>query len=155
MSPAITRLADGRLFIICRREGAVAWSADGGYTWTTPIPLPFKMYDPWVLTLKDGTLMCIHGSYTEGKRGVRAILSPDGGRTWMAAGPNYGFSIDPSVYGYSRGFQQDDGSIYMVYIDNGGHKTEQIKRQRILAIRFRVLEDCRGIELLPAPGSAG
>ena len=151
--PGIAYLPDGRLITICRREGAVAWPSDKGYTWTTPVPLPFKMYDPWLLPLKDGTLMCVHGSYTEGKRGVRAILSPDGGETWVAAGPDFGFSIEPSVYGYSRGIQLDDGSIYMVYIANGGHTLEQTKNQKVFAIRFRVLDNCGGIELLPAPGS--
>jgi hypothetical protein len=151
--PHIAALPDGRLLTICRREGAVAWSEDDGKTWTTPVPLPFKLYDPWLLPLKDGTLLCVHGSYTEGRRGVRAILSPDGGKTWHAAGPDFGFSIDPSVYGYSRGVQLDDGSISMVYMHNGGHKPEHMKTQKIFAIRFRVKEGCRGIELLPAPGS--
>jgi hypothetical protein len=151
--PSIAYLKDGRLITICRREGAVAWSSDKGRTWTTPVVLPFKMFDPWLLQLKDGTLICVHGSYKDGKRGVRAILSSDGGTTWSAAGPDYGFSIDPSVYGYSRGVQLDDGSIYMVYINTGGQKLADVKRQTIFAIRFRVLADCKGIQLLPAPGS--
>jgi hypothetical protein len=151
--PHIAALPDGRLMMICRREGAVAWSADLGKTWTTPVPLPFKLYDPWLLPLKDGTLLCVHGSYTEGRKGVRAIVSPDGGKTWHAAGPDFGFPIDPSVYGYSRGVQLDDGSIYMVYMANGGHRPEHMKSQRIFAIRFRVKADCCGIELQPAPGS--
>lgn len=151
--PHIAALPGGRLMTICRREGAVAWSDDKGKTWTTPVPLPFKIYDPWLLPLKDGTLLCVHGSYTEGKKGLRAILSPDGGKTWHAAGPDFGFSIDPSVYGYSRGVQLDDGSIYLVSMDNGGHKPQHMKTQKIFAIRFRVKGDCRGIELLPAPGS--
>lgn len=149
--PSIARVPDGRLVIICRREGALSWSKDNGYTWTAPVPLPMKMYDPWLLTLRDGTLLCVHGSYTKGNGGVRAILSPDQGQTWTAAGPDFGFSIDPSVYGYSRGIQMPDGSIYMVYQSNGGHTTEQVKRQAIFATRFRVLEGCQGIELLPAP----
>ncbi len=149
--PSIAHLPDGRLVTICRREGAVAWSSDKGYTWTAPVKLPFKMYDPWLLTLKDGTLLCVHGSYHKDKRGLRAILSPDGGNTWTAAGQDYGFSIDPSVYGYSRGIQRNDGSIYMVYIANGGHKADDVKRQKIFAIRFRVSDGCRGIELLPTP----
>lgn len=151
--PAIAALPDGRLITICRREGAVAWSSDLGNTWTKPQPLPFKMYDPWLLVLKNGTLICVHGSYNKEMPGVRAILSPDGGATWMAAGSDYGFSIDPSVYGYSRGIQLDDGSIFMVYIYTGGHTVDQIERQAIFAIRFKVLDGCQGVELLPAPGS--
>jgi BNR repeat-like domain len=152
--PHIAALPDGRLMTICRREGAVAWSDDQGKTWTAPLPLPLKIYDPWLLPLKDGTLLCVHGSYTEGRKGVRAILSPDGGKTWHAAGPDFGFAIDPSVYGYSRGVELDDGSIYLVYMANGGHKPEHMKSQRIIAIRIRVKAGCRGIELLPVPGAA-
>jgi hypothetical protein len=111
------------------------------------------MYDPWLLTLKDGTLLCVHASYNKEHRGVRAIISTDGGNTWNAAGPDYGFSIDPSTYGYSRGVQLDDGSVYMAYQYTGGHTIEQIKRQSIFGIRFRVIDDGKGIELLPAPGS--
>src|ERR671933_165431 len=102
-------------------------STDRGATWTTPVPLPFQMYDPWLLPLKDGTLLCVHGSYAEGRRGVRAILSPDGGKTWHAAGPNFGFAIDPTTYGYSRGVELDDGSVYMVYMDNGGDRPQHKK----------------------------
>jgi hypothetical protein len=151
--PHIAALPDGRLVTICRREGAVARSVDQGKTWTTPVPLPFKIYDPWLLPLKDGTLLCVHGSYTEGQRGLRAILSPDGGTTWHAAGPDFGFAIDPSVYGYSRGVALEDGSIYLVYMENGGHKPEHMKVQKIFAIRLWVREGGRGIELQPAPGS--
>lgn len=150
--PSITLLRDGRLIMIARPQGAVSWSSDGGHTWTDPIRLPFRMYDPWLLTLKDGTLLCVHGSYQKDKHGLRAILSPDGGKTWFAAGPDYGFSIDPSVYGYSRGIQLPDGSIYIVYLHTGGHKWEDARREALFALRFRVLVGCRGIELLPAPG---
>jgi sialidase-1 len=151
--PDIAALPDGRLVTISRREGAVAWSSDQGKTWTKPAPLPFKMYDPWLLTLKDGTLVCLHGSYTAGKMGLRAILSPDGGKTWHAAGPDYGFPVDPTVYGYSRGVQLDDGSVFIVYQYNGGHTPAHMKAQQILCLRFKVKEGCTGIDLLPAPGS--
>jgi hypothetical protein len=151
--PSIALLRDGRLIMIARPEGAVSWSSDGGHTWTEPVRLPFRMYDPWLLTLKDGTLLCVHGSYQKDKHGLRAILSPDGGRTWVAAGPDYGFSVDPSVYGYSRGVQLPDGSVYIVYLHTGGHKWDDARHEALFALRFRVLEGCRGIELLPAPGS--
>jgi photosystem II stability/assembly factor-like uncharacterized protein len=151
--PSIAQLPDGRLVTIARREGALAWSSDNGKTWTKPVPLPFKMYDPWLLALKDGTLICLHGSYTPGHGMLRAILSPDGGKTWHAAGADYGFSVDPGVYGYSRGVELADGSVYVVYQYTGGHTPEQVKSERIFGLRFRVKEGCSGIELLPAPGS--
>jgi hypothetical protein len=151
---SIAPLRDGRLILIARAEGALSWSSDKGQTWTEPIRLPFRMADPWLLTLKDGTLLCVHRSYHQEKRGLRAILSRDGGKTWFAAGPDYGFSVDPSVYGYSRGIQLPDGSIYVVYQGTGGHKWDDARHMSIYALRFRVRKGCRGIELLPAPGSA-
>lgn len=138
-----------QLIMVARPEGAVSWSSDEGQTWTTPVRLPMRMYDPWLLTLRDGTLLCVYGSYNKERRGVRAILSPDGGKTWFGAGPDYGFSIDPSVYGYSRGVQLPDGSIYLVYQQTAGHKWSDSCDMTIFALRFRVLKDCRGIELLP------
>jgi len=150
---SVARLRGGRLILIARPEGAVSWSSDEGQTWTEPVRLPFRMYDPWLLTLKDGTLLCLHGSYNKEKRGLRAILSPDGGKSWFAAGPDYGFSVDPSVYGYSRGIQLPDGSIYIVYQGTGGHKWDDARHMAFYSMRFRVRKGCRGIELLPAPGS--
>ena len=94
----------------------------------------------------------IYPALSAGKPGLRAILSADGGHTWTAAGSDYGFSIDPDVYGYARGIQMPDGSIFIVYIRNGGHNADQLKQEAILAVRMRVLPDCKGIELLPAPG---
>jgi photosystem II stability/assembly factor-like uncharacterized protein len=150
---SIARLRDGRLILIARSEGALSWSSDGGQSWTEPVRLPFRMADPWLLTLRDGTLLCVHRSYHQERRGLRAILSRDGGKTWFAAGPDYGFSVDPSVYGYSRGIQLPDGSIYVVYQGTGGHTGSDARNMSIYGLRFRVLKGCRGIELLPAPGS--
>ena len=152
---SIARLRDGRLILIARSEGALSWSSDGGDTWTEPVRLPFRMADPWLLELKDGTLLCVHRSYHPEKRGLRAILSRDGGRTWYAAGADYGFSVDPSVYGYSRGIQLPDGSVYVVYQGTGGHKWDDARHMSIYALRLRVRRGGKGIELLPAPGSAG
>jgi photosystem II stability/assembly factor-like uncharacterized protein len=151
--PGLAAMPDGTLVTLSRRDGGISWSRDGGKTWTKPAELPFKMYDPWLLTLKDGTLICLHGSYTAGKPGLRAILSPDGGKTWHAAGNDFGFPVDPACYGYSRGVQLDDGSVLIVYQYHGGHTLEQLKAQKLFILRFKVKDHCAGIELLPAPGS--
>lgn len=151
---SIALLRDGRLIMVARPEGALAWSSDGGHTWTDPVRLPFRMFDPWLLTLKDGTLLCVHGSYNQERRGLRAILSPDGGKTWFAAGPDYGFSIDPSVYGYSRGVQLPDGSVFIAYQQTAGARWADSCHMTIFGLRFRVLTGGRGIELLPATASA-
>ena len=77
---SVARLRDGRLILITRPEGAVSWSSDGGHTWAEPVRLPVRMADPWPLTLRDGTLLCVHLSYNKEKRGLRAITSRDGAR---------------------------------------------------------------------------
>jgi photosystem II stability/assembly factor-like uncharacterized protein len=152
--PGLARLRDGTLVVITRPEGALSWSKDGGKTWTDPSSLPARIFDPWLLTLRDGTLLCVHGSYNKPHRGLRALVSKDAGKTWNREGPDYGFAIDPTVYGYSRGIELPDGSIYLVFQATGGHKTEDAKSMTIYGMRLRVNRDGRGVSLLPAPASS-
>lgn len=76
----LAQLPDGRLVMISRPEGDIAWSSDGGRTWTKPVTFGMRMFEPGLLMLRDGTLLCLHGSYGGG--GFRAIFSGDGGKTW-------------------------------------------------------------------------
>ena len=151
--PGLARLRDGSLVIITRPEGSLSWSKDGGKTWTQPENLPTRIFDPWLLTLHDGALLCVHGSYTKSHHGLRALVSRDGGKSWNGAGTNYGFAVDPSVYGYSRGVLLPDGSVYIVYQGTGGHKTADAGSMTIYGMRLRVKAEGRGIEPLPAPGT--
>ena len=95
---AVAQLPDGRLVIVARPEGDVAWSPDGGRAWTKPAPLGVRLFEPRLVSLRNGTLLCLHGSYGAG--GLRAMLSPDGGRTWLCPNAKWGFPVDPSVYGF-------------------------------------------------------
>ncbi len=149
--PGLARLRDGTLVIITRPEGSLSWSKDGGKTWTQPENLPTRIFDPWLLTLRDGNLLCVHGSYTKSHHGLRALISGDGGKSWNGAGTNYGFAVDPSVYGYSRGIELPDGSVYIVYQGTGGHTTADAGSMSIYGMRLRVRAKGRGIEPLPAP----
>jgi photosystem II stability/assembly factor-like uncharacterized protein len=148
--PSVAQLPDGRLVMVARPEGDIAWSDDGGLTWTPPVTFGMRMFEPGLLVLRDGTLLCLHGSYGAG--GFRAIFSGDGGRTWVAPSPKHGFAVDASVYGYSKGIELPDGSIFAVYIHTGGHRTKDAQTEAIWAIRLRVRTDLSGIDLLPAPG---
>lgn len=151
--PGLARLKDGTLVVITRSEGAVSWSKDNGKTWTAPQNIGARIFDPWLLTLKDGKLLCLHGSYHRPERGLRAFVSNDGGKSWFGAGPNYGFAVDPTVYGYSRGVELPDGSVYIVYQGTGGHTTADAKAMSLYGMRIRVKKDGRGIETLPAPSA--
>lgn len=147
--PGLARLKDGRLVIIARSEGSLSWSKDGGKIWTEPRNLPARMFDPWLLTLRNGMLLCMHGSYTKSRHGLRALLSRDGGMSWTGAGADYGFPVDASVYGYSRGIELPDGSVYLVFQGTGGHRTEDARSMAIYGMRIRVAPDGRGLRSLP------
>ena len=143
----LAQLPDGRLVMITRPEGDITWSSDGGHTWTEPVTFGMRMFEPGFLVLRDGTLLCLHGSYGAG--GFRAIFSADGGQTWVAPANTHGFAVDPSVYGYGTGIEMPDGSVLAVYIHTGGHATKDAQTETLWAIRLRVRPDRSGLDLLP------
>lgn len=148
---AVAQLPDGRLVIIARPEGDIAWSSDGGRSWTQPVPFGIRLFEPRLLALRDGTLLCLHGSYGGG--GLRAMFTTDGGETWAVANEKHAFAVDPSVYGYGQAVELADGSVWVAYIHTGGHRTEDARTEALWSIRLRVRPDHRGIDLLPAPGA--
>ena len=145
-----TELPDGRLVMIARPEGDICWSNDGGHTWSRPVTFGMRMYAPTLYVLRDGTLVCLHGSYAPGAGGLRVIFSTDGGETWIAPSPKYGFLVDHS-YGYGQGMELPDGSMYVLHISTGGHRTKDAQTNSIWSIRLRVRQDHSGVDLLPAP----
>ena len=149
--PTLVELPDRRLALMCRREGDIFWSNDGGRTWTAPAITGVEMFDPHLIRLPNGVLACFHGSYKKG--GLRVILSRDAGRTWYGPGDHFGFAVDPGVYGYSHPMVLPDGTIYIVYIHTGGHRTADARTEAIWALRVRVHDQADGIDILPAPGS--
>lgn len=133
-----------------RGQGDIAWSSHGGRTWTAPVSFGIRVYEPRLLSLRDGTLLLFHGSYGGG--GLRAIYSEDGGETWLAPNEKYGFAVDPSVYGYGQAVELADGSVWAAYIHTGGHATEDARIEALWSMRLRVRSDHSGLDLLLAPG---
>ena len=148
----LAQLPDGRLVMISRPEGDIVWSSDLGRTWTKPESFGMRMMEPRLMVLRDGTLLCLHGSYCPTDYGVRVIFSRDGGKTWIAPARDHGFAVDPKVYGYSNAVELPDGSILVVYIYTGCHSPRDARRGTLFMSRFRIRPDYKGIELLPAPG---
>lgn len=148
--PHTAELPDGRLVMIGRPEGDICWSSDAGRTWTEPVTFGMRMYAPTLFVLRDGTLVCLHGSYAPGAGGLRVIFSRDSGLTWIAPASSHGFLVD-RTYGYGKAIELPDGSVYATYLSTGGHRTEDARTNAIWAIRFRIKKDYSGIELLPAP----
>jgi hypothetical protein len=137
--------------VISRPEGDIAWSSDLGRTWTKPVPFGIRLFEPRLLSLRDGTLLCLHGSYGAG--GLRAMFSTDGGQTWICPDKKWGFPVDPTVYGYAQAVELADGSVWAAYIHTGGHSTQDAMSEALWSIRLRVRPGHDGIELLPAPGA--
>ena len=147
----IAELPDGRLVAMARREGDIFWSDDGGRTWTEPAVTGVELYDPHLLMMPNGVLACFHGSYKV--RALRVILSRDAGRTWRGPGDHYGYSVDPSVYGYCDPMLLADGSVYLAYLHTGGHHGADPRTEALWGLRVKVHDDADGIDILPAPGS--
>lgn len=141
--PAITKAENGQIVMIARPNGEIAFSSDDGRSWTSPRPFGIKMVAPCLMTLKDGTIVCIFGWGATG--GLQMMWSDDDGRTWTVPAPDRGFSIDNSVYVYGIGTEMPDGSIYVVYYDPAGKQ----RKTAIWGLRVRIQDDRKGIEFLP------
>ena len=146
----VAELHDGRLVFVARPEGDIAFSRDHGRTWTEPVTFGFRMFAPSLTVLRDGTLVCLHGSYAPGNGGLRVIFSTDGGETWIAPAKEHGFLVD-NAYGYGKPAELPDGSLFITYISTGGHRTTDAQQNAIRCIRLKIRDDHSGIDLLPAP----
>jgi len=141
-------LPDGQWVMMARAEGDICWSRDRGRTWTEPVTFGMRMFAPSLYVLRDGTLVCLHGSYAAG--GLRVIFSTDGGHTWIAPAKDHGFLVD-NCYGYGKAVELPDGSLFVTYQDTGGHRTKDAQNMSIRCLRLRIRADHSGIDLLPAP----
>ena len=133
--PAIARLADGRLIMVCRPDGCVFHSKDDGVTWTESglAVKQGRFKAPWIDVLSDGTVVCV---VTLGN--MRVVLSSDHGQTWTDPIP-----LDTSCYGYPGGTKLADDSIITSYVSSGRAPS------RIHVVRFRPNAVRDGIVLLP------
>lgn len=143
-------LPDGQWVMIARAEGDLCWSRDEGRTWTEPVAFGMRMFAPSLYVLRDGTLVCLHGSYAPGHGGLRLIFSTDGGHTWIAPAEDHGFLVD-QCYGYGKAMELPDGSLFITDQGSGGHATKDAQEMTIRCLRLRIRADHSGIDLLPAP----
>jgi len=141
-------LPDGQWVMIARPEGDVCWSEDEGKTWTKPVSFGMRIFAPSLYVLKDGTLVCLHGSYDPGFWALRVIFSTDGGHTWIAPSATHGFLVS-NCYGYAKAMELPDGSLFVVDQDTGGHKSQDARNMSLRCLRLKIREDHSGIELLP------
>ena len=134
---SLAALADGRLVVALRSgrgDTAVCESSDAGRTWSTPKTVTkVSHHPPDLCVLNSGALLMVYGCRLEPK-GVQAILSDDGGRTW---------SFDQRVFlawqalnsdcGYPSAVQLDDGTVVMLYYAVG---TAALPGRQCRCVRF-------------------
>ncbi|MDP7050703.1 MAG: sialidase family protein [Verrucomicrobiota bacterium] len=139
--PALGRLPDGRLFLVCRPDGGRFFSKDGGRTWRYDgrLVTKGKFKAPRVFVLKDGTIVVV-ATY----RNLQVWLGRNAGRDWT--GP---LTLDPKSYGYPGGTKLPDESLLISYCSSGRAPNS------IYCARFRVNKKRNGIELLPLGGKLG
>lgn len=115
--PVLRLLPDGTLICVLRTGGdnrpyhldnplMVAWSEDGGLTWTEPVRTGFEGVAPDLVVMEDGTLAC-----TTGRPGAWLLLSADNGHTWSDA-----FSVNAERYsGYTGVCEVEPGVLLIGY----------------------------------------
>ena len=108
-----------------------------------------RLFAPSLYKLRERTLVCLHGSYAPGHGGLRLIFSTDGGQTWIAPAPTYGFLVD-NCYGYGKAVELPDGSLLVADQGSGGHATADARNMSLRLLRVRIRPDHSGIDLLPA-----
>jgi hypothetical protein len=143
-------LPDGQWVMIARPEGDICWSGDQGHSWTEPVNFGMRMFAPSLYVLRDGTLVCLHGSYEPDHGGLRVIFSTDGGHSWIAPAKNYGFLVS-HCYGYAKAMELPDSTLFITDQDTGGHTTHDAQNMSIRCLILKIRADHSGIDLLPAP----
>ena len=134
---SLAEMHDGRIVAAMRdlkgRTG-VCESADRGRTWTKPqtITKP-NQHPPDLWLLDSGALLMVFGCRLDPK-GVQAILSDDGGKTWGFDGRVFlAWGALNRDCGYPSAVQLTDGTIVMLYYAVG---TAGLAGRQCRCVRF-------------------
>lgn len=150
--PRVTQLADSRLVQFYHaihyptgtdRPIHIAWSEDGGRTWTYPMSTGLEGQHSWPIPLTDGRLL-IAVLRRHNPKGIVLFLSEDGGRTFDPASETWvyrhqGFSVgaadgsvssveyfddmDAFTFGQPTGVALPDGDAIVCYFAGTRHRT--------------------------------
>lgn len=120
IQPTLVPLDDDRMLMMLRdgspeRRLQTAYSADNGWTWSTPqdcgLPNPDSAVD--ALRLRDGRILLVHNHAASGRENLRLSLSSDDGRTWQPRA-----MIESSAqkeYSYPYLVEDQQGLIHLTY----------------------------------------
>lgn len=147
--PHALELSDGRIIALYRYQkqpksgyshAGESWqteSSDGGRTWSTLHRTGIHGYPPHLIQLRDGRVLCAYAKRLPGVRGIYAVLSADGARTWDVAHETLlvdSGANDPSDFGYPSSVQMPDGSIFTAYY----HPEKVGEKPVVMAVRWRL-----------------
>jgi hypothetical protein len=140
---SLEELAEGHLVAAMRTDsGAVSVcdSKDGGRTWSKPrlITKPGQ-HPPDLCRLRSGALLMVYGCRLEPK-GVQAILSDDGGKTWTFAQRVFlAWQCLNTDCGYPSVVQVKDGTTVVMYyaVGTADSPEEQARCVRLKEKRLR------------------
>lgn len=123
--PHAIQMPDGRIICHIRVQGSTAErktftvyqseSADGGYTWSTPVMLLDREggSPPHLLRLSDGTTISTYARRKD-DYGIRVMLSRDDCRTWETEHILVRNDVTPDL-GYPATVELQDGCLLTVY----------------------------------------
>jgi sialidase-1 len=120
----VVPLRDGRLLAV-EREPATTMcasvSADGGRTWSVSQPLGFAGHCPYLLRTSGGVLLLAHRL-----PGTSLHYSFDDGRTWSE-----NVLVDDHIGAYPSMVELEDGSVLIVYYEEGAGSNIRARRFRV------------------------
>ena len=129
----VLRLRDGTLFAALRGDKVnmhFATSRDGGLTWSGVRDIGFAGHAPHLNRHSSGAIVLVHRL-----PGTAMHVSRDEAQTWL--GP---FAIDQTIGAYASTVELKDGTVLVVYYEEG-------EGSAIRARRFRL--EPAGIQFLP------
>ncbi|MCS6908013.1 MAG: sialidase family protein [Anaerolineales bacterium] len=117
--PTLLYLPDGQLLMLLRENTThvlhQTFSEDGGFSWTAPVATSIWGYPAHLLLLPDGRILCVYG-YRRPPFGIRAVISPDLGKTWNVEETLVIREDLPNGdLGYPSSILCSDGTIFTVY----------------------------------------
>jgi hypothetical protein len=122
--PALIETRTGRLVCIMRNEDDALYyqanSDDSGETWTPamPTPIPGHHNPASLVSLADGTVLCVYGSRGD-PSGIYVVASYDDGATWDIAGRRVLRDDFPNLDAcYPSTALMPDGRVFTVYYFN-------------------------------------
>lgn len=120
----ITALADGRLLAVQREPSMTMCSSvstDGGRTWSVSRPMGFPGHCPYLLRTSAGVLVLAH------RLPLTSLhYSFDDGETWGA-----NVLVDDTIGAYPSMVELRDGSVLIVYYEEGAGSDIRARRFRV------------------------